>query len=40
MEHLRKFALIYGLAVWTVIGMFTMGGRTISSPPEFARSTR
>ncbi len=39
-EHLRKFALIYGLAVWTVIGMFTMGCRTISSSPEIARSTR
>lgn len=40
MNHLRRYALIYGFAVWTAVGMFTMGGRTISSSPEIARSTR
>ena len=40
MDHLRKYALIYGLAAWTLIGMATMGGRTSSSSPEIARSTR
>lgn len=40
MDHIRKYALIYGLAAWSVIGMFTMGGRMISSSPEIARSTR
>lgn len=40
MDHLRKYALIYGLAAWTLIGMTTTGGRTVGSSPEFARSTR
>lgn len=40
MEHVRKFALIYGLAAWTLIGMTTMGGRLTGSSPEIARSTR
>ena len=40
MNHLRTYALIYGLAAWTLIGMTTMGGRTVSSSPEIARSTR
>lgn len=40
MDHICKYALIYGLAAWTLIGAATMGGRTISSSPEIARSTR
>jgi len=40
MEHFRKFAILYGLAVWTVIGMFTMGGRTASTGGEYTRVLR
>lgn len=40
MDHLRKYAVLYGLAVWTVIGMFTMGGRTVGASSEYARVLR
>lgn len=39
MNHLRKFALVYGLAVWTVIGALTMGGGPTGLPGT-ARSAR
>lgn len=34
--HSRKYAVLYGLAVWTVIGMFTMVGAS----SEYARGLR
>lgn len=40
MDHLRKYAVLYGLAIWTVIGMFTMGGLTVGSNSEYARGLR
>lgn len=36
-DHIRKYAILYGLVVWTVIGMFTMGGLTVGSNSEYAR---
>lgn len=36
-EHFRKFAILYGLAIWTVIGMFAMGGHTVGLNSEYAR---
>lgn len=39
-DHIRKYAILYGLVVWTVIGMFTMGGRTASTGGEYARVLR
>lgn len=39
-EHFRKFAVLYGLAIWTVIGMFTMGGLTVGSNSEYARGLK
>lgn len=41
MDHFRKYAVLYGLAVWTVTGMFTMGGRTTAGAgSEYARVLR
>lgn len=40
MNHFRKYAVLYGLTVWTVIGMFTMGGRTAGVSSEYARVLR
>jgi len=36
-DHIRKYAILYGLVIWTVIGMFTMGGLTVGSNSEYAR---
>ena len=36
-EHFRRFAILYGLAIWTAIGMFTIGGLTVGSNSEYAR---
>jgi len=39
MDHIRKYALLYILAVWTAFGMVTMGGHGLPST-GIARSER
>lgn len=40
MEHFRKFAILYVFAGWTVVCMFTFGGRATGSGTEYARVLR